>query len=238
MGTTRGRRARLTIRCLTEDLGEQLPPTEADLGSLDHALMEEVRRLAPSSPESQKRILAIKTPMVYRVRHSNWRGATWVDEEHGVVWLLGAAMRREDSADDAFEYFEDLWKTGRLLPTEDDLVRDRLEETVRFINAVAEEVPGWIEEAWRNPREEVEARLAGRIDVLLYSDQSGGVEELWVAVSKRDATGGFVNDRTMHVIFELFGQAVGSENWEGRADWPTGDLQWVWVARLYVREQA
>lgn len=238
MAATKGRRVRITIRCLTEDLGEQLPPADVDLGNHDHPLMDKLRRLAPTSPEGQKRILAIKTPMVYRVRHSDWRGATWVDREHGVVWLLGAARRRQGSSDDAFDHFEGLWKTGKLLPTEDDLARDQLEEAVRFINSIANEAPELVEEAWRNPGQEVGARLGGRLDVLVFSDRSGGIEELWVAVSRRDAAGGFIEDRSMHIVFEVFGQAAGSDDWEERPDWPTGDLQWAWVARLYVGERS
>src|ERR1700735_1378502 len=40
------RRTRVTLRCLREDLDVGLPPVEIDLGSLDHSLIAEARRLA------------------------------------------------------------------------------------------------------------------------------------------------------------------------------------------------
>jgi hypothetical protein len=82
-------RARPTIRCLVDDLGIELPGLDVDLGALDHPLLGEVRRLAPTSPQGQKRILAIDHPLVYRIRLSGYRGVTWVDEEHDIVWLCG-----------------------------------------------------------------------------------------------------------------------------------------------------
>jgi hypothetical protein len=61
---------------LREDLKLETPPVEIDLGELDHPLMAEARRLAPAAPREQKRILSIKHPLVYRLRHGRWRGAT------------------------------------------------------------------------------------------------------------------------------------------------------------------
>jgi hypothetical protein len=48
-------------------------------------LLEEVQRLAPTSPQGQKRILAIDRPLVYRIRVSDYLGVAWVDEEHDIV---------------------------------------------------------------------------------------------------------------------------------------------------------
>ena len=35
-----------------------------------------------SSRRGQKRILSIDNPLVFRVSHGRWRGASWVDEDH------------------------------------------------------------------------------------------------------------------------------------------------------------
>ena len=75
------RRARPTLRCLTEDLGLGIPGLGDDLGGLDHPWIAELRRIAPRSPQGQKRILSIAQPLVYRLRVSSARGVTWVDEE-------------------------------------------------------------------------------------------------------------------------------------------------------------
>jgi hypothetical protein len=111
------RRARPTIRCLTEDLDLELPRLDVDLGELDHPWLDELRRTAPTSPTGQKRVLAIAHPLIYRLRVSSSRGATWVDEEHSIVWLCAAGRREEGSDEDAFAWFADLHTRGALLPS-------------------------------------------------------------------------------------------------------------------------
>ena len=69
------RRARPTIRCLTEDLGAELPGLDVGMGDMGGAWLEELRRIAPVSPQGQKRILAIVQPVVYRLRVGSYRGA-------------------------------------------------------------------------------------------------------------------------------------------------------------------
>jgi hypothetical protein len=90
LAVSASRRARPTVRSLIDDLGIELPGLDIDLGDLDHPLLEEARRLAPTSPQGQKRILAIDHPLVYRIRVSDYRSVTWVDEEHDIVWLCAA----------------------------------------------------------------------------------------------------------------------------------------------------
>lgn len=70
MVTRRARRTRVTIRCVREDLGLDLSTVEVDLGGLDHPLVAEARRIAPSAPRGQKRVLSIEHPLVYRIRHA------------------------------------------------------------------------------------------------------------------------------------------------------------------------
>ena len=95
------RRARPTLRCVTDDLNLALPPLDVYLGALDHPALREVRRLAAESPIGQKRILAIDHPLVYRMRVGGDRGATWVDDERNVLWLCALRRRQAGSADDA-----------------------------------------------------------------------------------------------------------------------------------------
>ena len=121
------RRARPTIRCLVEDLGVELPDLTAYLGGLDEPWIDELRRITPESPTGQKRILFVAHPLVYRLRLSSERGTTWLDED-GVGWLRAVRRRVEGSDDDAFRWFANLHKSGRLLPTDDDRLRDKAEE--------------------------------------------------------------------------------------------------------------
>jgi hypothetical protein len=133
-----------------------------------------------------------------------------------------------------------LWRAGRLLPTAEDRRRDRAEEPARRLAAVAFEAAGHIQQAWSHPNSQVAVRVAGWLDVLVYSRQSGEVEELWVAVLRRDSSGNWLDEETMHLVFAIYGQAAGAgdSDWEERPgrDWPTGNLEWAWVARLFLLE--
>jgi len=96
------RRGRPTIRCLTEDLGAELPGLDVAMGDIEGVWLEELCRIAPVSPQGQKRILAIVQPVVYRLRVGSFRGATWVDEGNGIVWLCAVRRREQDSDDDPY----------------------------------------------------------------------------------------------------------------------------------------
>jgi hypothetical protein len=109
------RRGRPTLRCLAADLGIPLPDLTVDLGDIRHPLIQETQRIAPGTPQGQKRILSIREPLVYRIRHSGFRGATWLDGTAGIVWLCGVERREDNSDDDAFAYFFRLHEAGHLL---------------------------------------------------------------------------------------------------------------------------
>jgi len=83
----------VALRCLREDLNVEVPPVEIDLGGLDHPLLGEARRLAPPAPRGQKRIVSIERPLVYRLRHGRWRGATWLETEAARFWLCAGSRR-------------------------------------------------------------------------------------------------------------------------------------------------
>ncbi len=97
--------------------------------------MDEARRGAPSAPQGQKRILAIDHPLVYRLRHGRWRGATWLEEDAARFWLLARAQRAAGSREDANEVFVALHMAGRLFPTDDDRLRDAFERDARVLSA-------------------------------------------------------------------------------------------------------
>ena len=83
----------------------EVPSVEIDLGGLDQPLIGEARRLALAAPRGQKRILSIERPLVYRLRHGRWRGATWLETEAARFWLCAGAQREADSGEDAYEIF-------------------------------------------------------------------------------------------------------------------------------------
>jgi hypothetical protein len=230
------RRVRPTLRCLVEDLHLRLPGLDVDLGSLEHPMLREARRLAPASPEGQKRILSIGSPLIYRIRVSGERGATRVDEAHSIVWLCAAGRREEGSDDDAFAWFAELNETGRLLPTEDDRLRDRAEAAIRLQSGMAGELLALLAEARANSGRDAETSLGGWVPARLLAIQAAGTEEIWCGLGVRGADGSGIAPRIRDVLFAGLEQALQPTESEARADWPTGEVLWTEVVRLYVRE--
>lgn len=228
------RRTRVTLRCVREDLGLDVPPIEVDLGGLDHALVVEARRLTPSAPRGQKRILSIEHPLVYRIRHARWRGATWPETDANRFWLCAGAQREEGSGDDAYEHFAALHEAGRLLPGDDDDLRDALERNVRIIDAATEAIPEALADALARRGRDVTLRFGELVDARLHASAAG--EEIWIAIATQASDGRFVDERLRDVLFRLVFDGAGAELWEPRADWPLGELAWFEVARLGLRE--
>jgi hypothetical protein len=233
MSSESGRRTRVTLRCLREDFDVDLPPVEIDLGSLDHPLIGEARRVAPAAPRGQKRILSIRRPLVYRLRHGRWRGATWLEAEAARFWLCAGAQREEGSGEDAYEVFAALHRAGRLLPDEDDRLRDELERNARIVDDAANSVPSILPDAFKHRDRDVTTCFGGLVDARLHVTAPG--EEVWVAIATQATDGRFVEERLRDVLFGLVLDAADAELWEPRADWPSGELAWFEVARLGLR---
>lgn len=70
----------------------------------------------------------------------------------------------------------------------------------------------------------------------LFAGPSSDLRDLWVALSRQDAEGNFIEDRVRDSVFALVEQALGPCDWQEQdpSAWPTRRLQWEWVARLYV----
>jgi hypothetical protein len=229
------RRPRPTIRCLTRDLGIPLPGLDVDLGKeLDEPLMDELRRIAPDAPTGQKRVLSIDHPLVYRIRVSAHRGATWVDEDHGIVWLCAARRREDGSAHDAFAWFADLHAMGQLLPTADDRRRDRAEAAIRVQRGLTAELLHLFDQARADKGADHHADLGDWLPcrMLVIGDD---VEEIWCALSVRAADGTGVSPVLRDLLFAALERHVAPAVFEGRDDWPAGPVEWFEVVRLGIR---
>lgn len=235
MAVLTSRRARPTIRCLTNDLGLELPNLDVDLGQIDHPLLDDIRRLGPTSPRGQKRIVAVDYPLVYRVRVSDYRGATWVDQEHDLVWLCAARRREEGSAEDTYRYFVHLHEQGNLLPTDDDYRRDRAEAVIRLQRGLTAELLGLVDQALDAPGNEYQQNLGDWFPCRVLVLESGGVQEIWCALSTRAVDGTGVRPQLRDLLFAALEQHVAPALFEPRSDWPTGPVNWAEVVVLGLR---
>lgn len=229
-------RVRPTLRCLVEDLGLPIPPLDVDLGTIDNPIVEEARRLAPDSPKGQKRILAIKSPLIYRLRHSDRRGATWVDPAN-TLWLLAVERRREGAEDDAYEYFADLHRRGQLLPNRDDELRFRAELAAEIVVGIREDVVALCTEAIFNlelgqPFAR-ELSLAGRIPARIRA-VPGGVREIWLAISIREVDGNYYPASWRDLIFAAVEIELRPDDWEWVTEFAGGALSEHEICRLYL----
>ena len=55
-------------------------------------------------------------------------------------------------------------------------------------------------------------------------------------IATRATDGRFVDERLRDVLLGLVLTAAEAEEWEPRADWPSGELAWFDVARRGLRE--
>lgn len=232
MGDTR--RARPTIRCVIEDLGVELPGLDTDLGELDDPWIAELHRVAATSPTGQKRILAIDHPLVYRLRMSSERGATWLDED-GVVWLCAVRRREEGSDDDAFTWFAELHQDGRLLPTDEDRLRDQAEEALRSFRRLSRALFELIDVARDEPAIEHDTELDGWLPGRALVFRGEDVEEIWCAISVRAADGNFIRPALRDLLFAALEEHLAPAVFEARSDWPTGDVGWFEAVRFGMR---
>lgn len=228
------RRTRVTLRCLREDLGIEAPPVEVDLGRLDHPLIRETRRAAPTAPLGMKRILAIERPLIYRLCHGGWRSATWVEKDAARFWLCAGAARAQGAGDDAYAVFLAIHRTDRLLPDRDDRLRDTLERNARVIDDAADRVRSTLVDAIDQRGSDVVIRFGGLIDSRLHVTATG--DEVWLAIATQAADGGFIDERLRDLLFRLVFDAADAEASEPRGDWPSGELAWFEVARLALRD--
>ena len=229
------RRARPTIRCLTEDLGLALPWLDTDLGEVEDPLLGELRRIAPGSPQGQKRVLSIGSPLVYRLRFSAERGVTWVDEDHGVVWLCAVHRRQEGSDDDAYTWFAKLHAGGKLLPSGDDRLRDRAEAVIRLQRGLTSAMLRLVNAALSRKGTELAADLGGYLPCRVLVRGNGKIEEIWCALSARATDGTHVRDELRDVLFAALEAHFPDAVFEVRGDWPGGSAGWWEAVRLGLR---
>jgi len=219
-----------------EDLRLEIPSLDIDLGSLTDPMLAEARRVAPESPTGQKRILAIRSPLVYRLRHGDRRGATWVDP-HEVLWLLAVEQRKEDSEDDAYDHFAALHRKELLLPTRDDDLRLRAESVAQILFDIRADAIALCTEAIFNleqglPFEQVRSLaglIPGRVRAL-----PGDVREIWLAISVRDVNGDYYPPPWRDLVFATVEDELKPDDWEWVTAFGGEALPWYEIGRIYL----
>jgi len=213
-----------------------LPPLSELIDDIEHPWMTELRRIAPGLPTGQKRILAINSPHVFRLRVSDERGATWLDKGSEVVWLCAVERREDNSGDDAYLYFEGLHAREVLLPGADDYLRLRAEAAIlqhRLSTAALLEV---VEHALQHPGQEFETNLLDEMPCRVLVLESDGMQEIWCGLCVRASDGSHIDERRRDLLFAELERYLAPAEAEGRGDWGTGRaIPWFEAVRLVVR---
>jgi hypothetical protein len=214
-----------------------LPSPNELLDDIEGPWMDELRRIAPTAPTSQKRILSIGTPMVHRLRVSSERGATWIDAARNVVWLCAVHKREADSDDDAFSYFGELHGQGRLLPDRDDALRLAAEEAVYAHTQLTKALMELFEVALNEPGKTQEAALCDLVPCRLVATQGNGLQEVWCSLCLQTTSGEFINEKRREYLFAELERRCAPSVVEIQDCWIDGEeVPWFESVRLLIRE--
>ena len=182
-----------TCRCLHEDLRFSTDDCERPLRDLDsHPVVGSFIERRSITPVGQETIQELAPLLIaFSLHVGRYRAATWHHEALGVVWLLAAAIHRDASPRDAYHYFAQLQRAGRILPTRHDIQRVVHERATSFAHSLLEDVPRIRHEAQLRSNTVYEATIGGRVRVRLFYEP-GDPAFLTVAISGRLVPGSIV----------------------------------------------
>jgi hypothetical protein len=92
-----------------------------------------------------------------------------------------------------------------------------------------------VDGARAEPGVEHGADLGGWLPSRAIAFSSGGVEEIWCAISVRASDGNFIRAETRDLLFAALEDQLSPVEFEARGDWPTGDVGWFEAVRLGLR---
>jgi hypothetical protein len=90
------RRARPTLRCLREDLGQAVPPADMPLDEVPHPLLAKASDRFADGGTPRERIASVDDQVLFKVKVQRWRGAVWMADD-AISWLVAAGQREEGS---------------------------------------------------------------------------------------------------------------------------------------------
>jgi hypothetical protein len=180
--------ARVTRRCLTDDLGlpaDSVDQTIDELADANDVVAAFRDRRAEMGSAGQEPIRSLLPEVVaFSLHVGRRRGATWHHREAGVIWLLAVGYHREGHVDDAYAYFERLKAGGRLLPDRDDMLAFIRSQAPTLARSLLNEVPGLVAAAREHPGVVHSGMIGGRIRVRVVCE-AGDPAMLTVAISQR-----------------------------------------------------
>ena len=174
---------RVTIRCLGEDLeGTTAEDAERHVQELSNELVRKFVSMRSQDPKGTEKVQPLENASeVYTLHATEWRGATWHDRDHDVVWLLAGRLHRSGKPDDAYPHFKALDADDRLLPTVKDYELLFAIQARSFVDDVMEKAPAILEEARRRAPAELEA-VVGVVPISVAVVVEDGIEFVYLAV--------------------------------------------------------
>lgn len=224
---------RVTTRCLVEDLGWDAGTRFEDL--LGQDIIKGLVGKRSTDPIDTRRVAPLTSghevyTLGYGHRH---RGATWHDEQNGVIWLCAYGRHQSGAADDAFPYFKQLDAEGRLFPTREDyesLIEDR---NRRFADAIVADAQALLAGAREEPGVEKPGVLADSVGAGVAVQVVETLEETAVAIHAHDLRPGWLD-----IILAAFFPDADLRSWEWSDSFPTRSLREDELCYRHLHETA
>jgi hypothetical protein len=177
-----GHELRVTARCVQVDLSDS-PESQFERLVDRHDIVRAFLRERHLQPVGADTVGPADDRPLTVLRHTHHvRGATWHDEEEGVVWLCACGRHRSGQADDAFPYFERLRGDGSIWPADPDYEGLDADRGARFAAFVVADAPAVLAAARADP--DTEQTLAiGLEPVTVLVRIVETMEETFVAIS-------------------------------------------------------
>ncbi len=211
---------RITQRCLVEDLGYDAMSTFADASS--HPIVRAFENQRSGNPIGTKTVgPAAGERTLYRIGYGhNHRGATWYDPPKQAVWLCAYRLHRSGSPDDAFPYFQELTREGRIMPTVEDYQALFADRGRRFAETVHEDAQALLARARSSPGIEQIGVLGGEERTGVVVEVVETLEETYVAFSVAR-----IDPSRLVLILAAFYPDMAFGDWALAASLPTRPLR-------------
>jgi hypothetical protein len=183
------RRARPTLRCLREDLGQAVPPADTPLEEVPHPLLAKATERFADEATPRERIASVDDQVLFKVKAQRWRGAIWTADD-AIPWLVAAGLREEGSPEDFYASLTARGKaarsqynaahtpplttetyTGGLLPGPEDELRWRAEHAVRAERRLRATVHSLLRESLLDGREHAAMLDGSALGIQVLADQ-------------------------------------------------------------------